>query len=263
METNLITLNSTMPTFKNSDLNKATAKLYELAGKQASATSAYEKTTNITRKAVASVLADIEARKLYKEDGLKSLAEYGDTIGLDKSLTHKLENAGRLLNSEDATIKDFAGKADWSKLSILASADQKEVAEAIKDKKLTPESTQREVKDWKSRNEAAKPKAGKVLPEFEVDLTVFDRNGAKHFHFDRIAIEGIEQLDGFHFANYKDESGNVIYFGIHSDGRMARYTRVRVKAESTPKTKSIDLSSMTDEEIMAEMARRKAERAKK
>ena len=264
METNLIKMGETRPTFKSAALNEATAKLFDLNAKQHSAFDAAEKSIAITRKAIASILADIEARKLYKEDGFKSLAEYGDTIGLDKSMTHKLENAGRLLNSGNDSIKDFAAKADWSKLAILASADPAEVAKAIKEKKLTTDSTAEEVKAWKKSAEESKPKTGKVLPKYAIDLTLFDRNGATDYHFDAIELEMVTQLEGFTVSSVKNpETGAITFYGIHPDGRMVRYTKQRVKAAESTVKPVIDLSKLSDEQVQALIAEYNARRKAK
>lgn len=264
METNLITLSETRPMFKNEDLNKATSKLYELNTKENTAISAATKTLTITRKAIASVLADIEARKLYKDDGFKSLAEYGETIGLDKSLAHKLENAGRLLNSTDETVKDFSAKADWSKLAILSSADQTDVAKAIKDGTITTDSTSKEVSNWKKKTEDAKPKTGKVLPQYHVGLSLYTEQGMRYVEYDKTAIEDIPEIDGFIFSATKDKDGATLYYGMHPNMNiMACYWKKRVTAEKSAKTNKRDLSGMTDDELEAELARRKAEKTAK
>ena len=264
MNDNALILTSIKPTFKSNDLNKATDKLYELANKQISANVAYEKTTTITRKAVASILADIEARKLYKDDGLKSLAEYGETIGLEKSLTHKLENAGRMLNSTDETVKDFSAKADWSKLAILSSADESDVAKAIKDGTITTNSTSKDVSNWKKQTEDAKPKTGKVLPQFHVGLSLYTEQGMRYVEYDKTAVEDIPEIEGFVFSTMKDKDGGTLYYGMHpSLNIMACYWKKRVTADKPKAANKRDLSTMSDDELEAELARRRAEKSAK
>lgn len=243
----IITLNSNKPTFKNTALNQATETIYKTVSKYTTADASFRKVQAMTQKAIAAELALIEADKLYKDDGFKSLAEYAECIGLDKSLTHKLENAGRLLNSKNDTVRDFAGKADWSKLAIMASADEADVESAIKEGKLTETTTQREVQDWKRAVDDSKPKSGKVLPKYSIDLTIFDRHGAKDYHFDAIEVENVEQLDGFKLSSYKDDKGGVTYFGIHADGRMCRFAKERVKASKASPV--IDITKLPNEVI--------------
>lgn len=125
-------------TFKNAKLNEATKTLAEVYARQ-------EK----DKKRVCVLLYNLEKDKAYKEDGFKSLAEFAEKIGLDKSIAHKYENAGRLYANENEAIRNFAEKTDFSKLAILASADPVKVNKAITDGTLKSDMTQENVKAWK------------------------------------------------------------------------------------------------------------------
>lgn len=125
-------------TFKNAKLNEATRTLATIYARQ-------EK----DKKDVCVLLYNLEKDKAYKEDGFKSLAEFAEKIGLDKSLAHKYENAGRLYANENKEIREFAEKTDYSKLAILASADPVKVNKAITDGTLKSDMTQEGVKAWK------------------------------------------------------------------------------------------------------------------
>ena len=256
MESKEIMILDKMPTFKSKALNTATKTIFD-------AVNAYNMTAAETRKTVSITLARIEKGKAYKDDGFKSLAEYAETIGLDKSLAHKMENAGRMLDSENPTVKDFSAKADYSKLAILSSADEKEVAAAIESGELTPDTTQAQVKSWKA-TKAAQSEKPKVLPNFEVHITFGNGNT---LDFDSIAIEAIKELDGFvKIGVYKPDNGeNVTVLYNPSTGAMARYTAVKVKTVKAPKKPAaLNLKGFTDEMLkaaMEEYARRQAEQA--
>lgn len=125
-------------TFKNVKLNEAAKTLAIIYARQ-------EK----DKKDVCVLLYSLEKDKAYKEDGFKSLAEFAEKIGLDKSLAHKYENAGRLYANENEEIRKFAEKTDYSKLAILASADPVKVNKAITDGTLKSDMTQEGVKAWK------------------------------------------------------------------------------------------------------------------
>ena len=142
-------------TFKNERLNAITQ---EMAQNAANAVS------NV--KQICIDLAIIEADKLYKDDGFASLAEYAETIGLDKSKAHKMENAGRLYNSANEKIKLLTAGMDWSKAALLASEDEKDVEKAIEANELTSDMTQDAVRKWKEGRRAAKESKNKVLKRY-------------------------------------------------------------------------------------------------
>ena len=231
--------------FKSKALNTATAGLAK----------AFQNIEN-GRKEACVILARVEKTKAYKDDGFESLAQYAETIGLEKSLAHKMENAGRLLISENPDIKAFADKTDFSKLAILSSADEKKVTEAIQAGELTPETTQAGVKAWKANNNTKEGKE-KILPKYEV-FGVYGTGNT--FHYEAIEIENVKELDNFVkvgtfeiFRDY-DSNGNKIsedgdkwtVYGNPDSGEMLRVRVNKVKVTKSP-VKSA--KNMTFEEL--------------
>ena len=245
--------------FKSKALNEATVNLYK----------AFTAVVDNNKEACR-ILARIEKGKTYKEDGFKSLADYAEQIGLEKSTAHKMENAGRLLIAEDKTIREFAEKADYSKLSILASADGSDLKKSIEDGSLKPDMTQAQVKDWKA--EKAKAKTVKVLRDYEVDIVFGDnRDGV---HYDCIALEAIPELEGFVkvgvysplFPN--GEVNTKVKWTVcvnPANGNLLQYTAVKPAEELKPAKRpsgSIDVSKLSTaqiETLLAELARRQGE----
>lgn len=261
METNIINLVSTVPTFKNKALNESTQIIF-------SAATAYNKTATETRKVIAKALAIVESGKLYKEDGYKSLAEYADKIGLDKSLAHKLENAGRLLNSKDETVKAFADKADYSKLSIMASAGESEVKKAIESGELKADSTQAEVKEWKAAHNASKAESkAKVIPDYKVTAYFMSihSDGPADLSRDRIALSSPkdfpEAIDMKPMSVVKttDSAGNEWYTATYAGFATLLYTAERLAKAPKDKPAKPDFSTLDDaafSELLKEAARR-------
>ena len=222
------------------------------------------------RKEACKVLAQVEAKKSYKEDGFSSLAEYGERIGLEKSTVHKMENAGRLLISDDKAIREFADKADYSKLSILASAEGSLIKKGIEDGTLTPDMTQDKVKAWKSERAPAN-KGVKVLRNY--DLTIVKGNGDT-IHYDSIAVENAPELDGYtKVGTYSPllpsgEADAKVKWTVCVNavsGDMLRY-RTEKPAEEVKPAKSprgaIDVSKLSTaqiETLLTELARRQGE----
>ena len=234
-------------TFKSKDLTKATLGLADCFN---SANKAY--------KDACIILAKVEANKAYKDDGFSSLAEYAELIGLNKSAAHKMENAGRLILSENPVIRDFAAKADYSKLSLLASEDEDEVAEAVEKGELTTDSTAANVKAWKASRPAKEGKE-KVVPTWKITGRAFPLDGDHSTLID--ATVGIaspadwaREYDSTAIvSSAKDANGNTRYMALTADGGMFWYMAERVKPEKTKKAPvAFDLSKLPDE-IVAKM----------
>lgn len=233
--------------FKSKALNTATAGLAKAF-----------KNIESGRKDACAILAKIERNQSYKEDGFKSLAEYAETIGINKSLAHKMENAGRMLISEDETIKAFANNTDFSKLAILSSANEKDIKKAIEDGSLTSESTQAEVKEIKA-NMKTEGK-DKVLSKFKVRGEI----GNTDFEYDAIEIEIIPELEGlvkvgtFDFVTGENTSEKRTVFASPISGIMAWISTEKVKKEKA-KIKSVKGNSFSIEELEAMLAKARAE----
>lgn len=244
-------------TFKSKDLTKATLGLADCFN---SANKAY--------KDACVILAKVEKNQSWKEDGFKSLAEYGECIGLNKSVTHKMENAGRLILSDNPIIRDFAAKADYSKLSLLQSEDEDEVAEAIEKGELTPNTTAAKVKEWK----AARPvKDGKekIVPTWKITGRTFHTDGTVGTLIDcTVGIaspaDWAREFDNTAIvSSAKDANGNTRYMALTADGAMFWYMAERVKAEKKSKKTApvaFDLSKLPDDVVAKMIAEYNAKR---
>lgn len=255
-----IAIKDTLPVFKSEALNSETRTIYDTAN-------AVNSTVAEARRTIAVSLYTIESGKLYKDDGYKSLAEYAETIGLDKSLAHKLENAGRMIKSDNDTIKEFSAKADWSKLAILASADPKEVEEAIKGGDLTPETTQAEVKEWKAKK-SSKSKDTEVLTSYNWSIAVYSKEGRMQVDVSNTPEEAVELFEGVAWGVIKTSDGHKVKVGLTKEGDMLRIiSKERAIKHDTQRragAPEFDVSTMSDEflaAVMAEIAKRKGEEA--
>lgn len=256
-------------TFKSKALNEATAIMFDANNKMCAAAASAEDAIGKGRKIIAATLATVERGKLYKEDGFENLAAYGAAIGLeDKSTVHKLENAGRLLISEDEAVKAFAQTVDWSKLAILSSASETALKEGIDSGELTEDKTQREVKEWKA---AANAKAAKekIVPTWKITGRTYHTDGTCGTLIDCTVglsspAEWAREFDNTAIvASAKDVNGNTRYMALTADGAMFWYMAERVKTQKgkSKKPATIDVRNMTDAQlkaIMEEYARRQA-----
>ena len=262
----LITKPEVMPTFKSKELNIATKNLYKVAE------NVYQ-TAFDGNKQICIILARVEKNKAYKEDGFKSLAEYCESIGFDKSKVHKMENAGRLYDSENETVKEFAASMGYGNLAILASAPEDEVAKAIENGELDSESTQSEISTWKADFNAKNAKE-KVLSEMiytvfdgltreihrykDVELRKFEdysniEDYIKLGTVSDIAVYKGEEMDTDLDGNFLDASRKWDVYQCKYDFRVFYVNKVKPpKASKKPKVKSV--KKMTREELLAALA---------
>ena len=173
--------------FKSPALNKATEKIATIAIK-----------AQANRKELAITLWAVEKDKLYKEDGMKSIQEYASKIGLDKSLAHKLADAGKLYTSDVPEIKEFASNMDYSKAAILASVDTNSLKDSIASGEVKSDATQQMVREFANRKNAKDPKGTKVLKSYDVTVRIFThKEGVQVYHLSNTPIETIDVLNGY------------------------------------------------------------------
>lgn len=248
----IATLNESKPVFKSKALSHATDIIYEAVAK-------FNENAKETRRTVAVTLAKVEKHEDYKADGFKSLAEYAERIGFEKSAAHKLENAGRLILSENETVKALAADMDVSKLSIIASADEKEIEEAVKSGALKSDMSQNEVREWKASVNASKPTKEAKVKTYELDVDVFRKNGMTNYHYDSIPMAEVEPLSGAIWGKVKIEDGSFVEIAILPDDSLARINeKIEVKPVKTVKAKGKATDRLTRKEMLDIIAQMQA-----
>ena len=145
------------PVFMNKQLEKVTQAIIDCGN-----------TIQSRRYAVAALLAKVEVEKLYEDDGFTSAAEYAKaTFGMEKTLAYNLIKIGtdytrpiidakgktkgycsNLLPSANPDAQD-APLLDFSPVQIerILPLGRDKVLELVKDGKLSPSMTVREMKD--------------------------------------------------------------------------------------------------------------------
>lgn len=145
------------PVFMNKQLEKVTQAIIDCGN-----------TIQSRRYAVAALLAKVEVEKLYEDDGFTSAAEYAKaTFGMEKTLAYNLIKIGtdytrpiidakgktkgycsNLLPSANPDVGD-APLLDFSPVQIerILPLGRDKVLELVKDGKLSPSMTVREMKD--------------------------------------------------------------------------------------------------------------------
>lgn len=212
------------------------------------------------RKDACLIMWRLEDGKKYEKDGFKSLFEFAETIGIDKSTAHKMADAGRVYDSKVPEIAQFADKAGYTVAANVASmlkdeGQAKKLEESIKDKSLNENMTVDKVKAWKA-DATAQSKAEKVLPKFEVWGVYGNGN---QFHYDSIELENVEEISNdFVKAGTVDlsETSNPEKWTLYINKfslEMLRVHTEKVKKEAKPAKKPVkkSLDDMTPDELQA------------
>lgn len=188
--------------------------------------------------------------KKYELDGFKSIADFAETIGIEKSTAHKMADAGLVYDSKNPAIAQFASDAGYTKASKVASivkeGKEAELAKAIEGGEISAGDSVSEIASWKA-TKTLQSKAEKVLPKFEV----FGVHGnGNQFHYDAIELENVEELSKAIKAGVVElaEIKWAVYVNAEN-GDMLRIRTEKVKKEAKPAKKAKkSLDDMTPEE---------------
>lgn len=138
-------------TFTNPALNKATeriAKLY-LDAKN------YAEDKNRT---LASILAEVKVKELYKDDGFSSVADYAEaTFGIKRANAYTLASAGEVYNDKQASEKVKA--LSPSKLFEVINVPKDELEKDMEEGIISADTTQKDLREYakKKSSDADKP----------------------------------------------------------------------------------------------------------
>ena len=202
--------------------------------------------------------------KKYEEDGFKSIADFAETIGIEKSTAHKMADAGMVYDSKNKAVALFADAAGYTKASKLASiikeGKEDELARAIEGKQIKADDTVDTISSWKA-DRAAKAKKEKVLETFNIHGYYVSSKG----EYEKIDLKEttIEDLTESYISgrncdiktlNVRNSDGKIVkkvIVALMEDGAMLSYSTEKVKkAKVTVKS----VKKMTKEELLAALA---------
>lgn len=196
-------------TFKNAKLNEISAKIAEQSAAMNSVYNAAKEGAEAVNKALAPLFGELMASKCYKDDGFKSVADYAEqTFGMSKSMAYMLARVGETFyntGSEDA--KKARETLSTSKLAELTGVDKKDIGKALKDGKLSAETSLADCRDFATAHK--KPGKERVVPTFNL----FAMSGGRETDLvaENVTKEELAELA----ANY---SGLPFYTSIKIEG---------------------------------------------
>lgn len=193
--------------------------------------------------------------KKYEADGFKSIAEFAETIGIEKSTAHKMADAGMVYDSKLPAIAQFADKAGYTKASKVASivkdGKAEELSKAIEDGEISADDSVAEISSWKA-TKAAQAKADKVLSKFEVWGV---HGNGNTFHYDSIELENVTEIaspDNVKVGTFDFSGEKWTVYANTVGGEMTRIKYVKVKVKKEPKaSKAKAAKDISKEELIA------------
>lgn len=232
--------------------------------------------TNIdkNRKDACIIMWRLEDGKKYIKDGFKSLQEFAETIGIDKSTAHKMADAGRVYDSKVPAIAQFAEQAGYTIASKVASMvkdeeQEKKLTEAIVDGSINAEMTVDKINSWKT--EATKSNSVKVLPNWKLSgecARVCRNETDVWYEYVPIEIEsiGLEKPEDYASEFYTDSivtsmknGDNKLYVAVAPDGSMFKYTAEKIKKEKKAEAKVKSIKDYSLEELEELLKLKRAE----
>lgn len=192
--------------------------------------------------------------KKYEEDGFKSIADFAETIGIEKSTAHKMADAGLVYDSKNPAIAQFASDAGYTKASKVASivkeGKESDLAKAIEDGEIKADDSVSEIASWKATKQL-QSKPVKVLPKYELDFIVFTDKGSHGFHYDAIELENVPEFDSVIWGGITGSDGSKIKIGIYPDGNIVRVNSMDKVKKEAKSVKPKAVKEMTKEELIA------------
>ena len=193
--------------------------------------------------------------KKYEADGFKSVAEFAETIGIEKSTAHKMADAGMVYDSKVPVIAQFADKAGYTKAakvaSIVKDGKAEELSKAIENGEISADDSVTEIASWKA-TKAAQAKGDKVLPKFEVDVK---KANGDTVHYDSIELENVTEIEGLQKVGMVKRGDNASPCAVYIDSVTLETTVIQyAKVKKEPKTKVAKTKAakdMTKEELIA------------
>lgn len=166
---NMNTINALdLSAIKNAALVKESESLAALQSKILSGAAKLAGSIETIRREQAVILNRIQTTKLYEKDGFKSLAEYAETIGLNKSNAHALAAAGKVYADKNApkALTDLTP----SKLAALTSTIKANKEKVYRDAEsgTFDGMTQAQLKDYAATTSSTKAKVVKTYTAWYV-----------------------------------------------------------------------------------------------
>ncbi len=232
------------------EMNKVNALYTEVKAK----TEAYAR-------ACAPLFGEVKRDKLFEKGGYKSLEEYAAVFGVQKSTAYAWARVGEAFFLED---NDYTRKIrdtlTMSNMAEMVNADRVQLAKAIDNKDITPETAQKDLREFAAEHRKGGKAKERVLPTFNVaemsSKAVIAENVIKEDMYEAVAATIVDSGNaesgaGVFFATAKLDGDKVsaaqhfIAYTASGYAQMYEY-RPYVAKKSEVKGKGKDISSLKE-----------------
>lgn len=203
--------------FKNEELNKLSEQIASYNGNINASTDAHMITVSNNLCKIAYVMAEIDNKELYKEDGFKSAAEYAmETFEYKKSQAFNLVRVGKKFGS-----KLLETEYNFTQLVEALPMGAEKFAELDESGEINPEMKATEIREIAKANNAKPRKPAKV----------------KEFYFGIVGYEGDHVVGPMSEADFmesgeiyklKRKNGETVYIDILESGKCGMWKTIEV-----------------------------------
>ena len=225
---------------KNAALVKESESLAALQSKIMTGAAKLAGNIEVIRREQAVILHRIQSTKLYEKDGFKSLAEYAETIGLNKSNAHQLAATGNIYSDKNAP--EQLTNLSPSKLAALTAAINANKEQVYKDAAAgaLDGMTQSQLKDYAA---ATKTTKAKVVKTYTMTSYAQDGTESGTLFADGRRDGTVEEWKAL-FSDYEvinvsaDKNGNKRLLVVYPNGNAELFTLIEFKPNSNGKVKT-------------------------
>lgn len=203
--------------FKNEELNKLSEQIASYNGNINASTDAHMMTVSNNLCKIAYVMAEIDSKELYKEDGFKSAAEYAmETFEYKKSQAFNLVRVGKKFGS-----KLLETEYNFTQLVEALPMGAEKFAELDESGEINPEMKATEIREIAKANNSKPRKPAKV----------------KEFYFELLGYNGDKVVGPMSEADFmasgevyklKRKNGETVYIDILETDKCGMWRAVEV-----------------------------------
>lgn len=252
--TNVTTNGITTFNFKNAKLNECATAIATIGSKMKDA-----------NKEIAKVLATIEITKCYTDDGFKNVGDFAEaTFGIKKAHASQLASVARRFYNDTtpAVLAQFAETASPSNLYELRNMTDAQVEAAINSGSISPESTQKELREFSAQVAPKTDSEGKVKVIKTFDAVTYIQTLTADKFETKVPLSMVE-LDESNIKAISEDGEEVkvsnvgglrIYVNTVSHYFAVMNATVHAEAKKQGKTKTAKGKGLTREELLAMLA---------
>ena len=215
MKNEIVTNNHFM--FKNEELNKLSEQIASYNGNINASTNAHMMTVSNNLCKIAYVMAEIDKKELYKEDGFKSAAEYAmETFEYKHSQAFNLVRVGKKFGS-----KLLETEYNFTQLVEALPMGAEKFAELDESGEINPEMKATEIREIAKANNA-KPRKPAKVKEFYFELLGY--NGDKVVG----PVSEADFMESGEVYKLKRKNGETVYIDILETDKCGMWRAVEV-----------------------------------